>query len=434
MSYKTDRLTALFPDAYSAAESSSLLFKLLDAIGAELMQADDGVKRLLKSHWLPYASGPALDSLGALLGAERRMLHADASGEGALEHDASFRRYLGDLVRQYTGGGTVEAIKGAVRSALGMPFDLDDLGLPPEHAPLRQAIEELVTLREFSSLSEQRSGSSATSPRGASGVREVSLVFEDPSVGVETIYPEIEWSFTSGAARRVRVDCAGQGFESIPGALFPAAGAPLLLTARADGSLRAFLGVTEVTGSFRPLGGAGAPKMPAFPTGRSLWRFSSPSGLLDASAFDQDNAFDPPDFTVKLSRVRREPLTFEVEVPLGLPAKVEALRIRHGYRGKLLVYRSLPLDQIQRVVDRHSAAGVSGRLRYVLHLQEKHDASESARLHLRHRVREEAGARESLTVGSEEKRTDSHDARERFAFWRGGRFELSTFDAGFAFQ
>ena len=43
MAYKTDRLVDLFPDAYAARDRESLLYKLLDAAGAELMEADESI-------------------------------------------------------------------------------------------------------------------------------------------------------------------------------------------------------------------------------------------------------------------------------------------------------------------------------------------------------------------------------------------------------
>jgi hypothetical protein len=76
MSYKTEELANLLPDAYATDDAESLLYKLLDAAGAELMVADEKLKALLKSHWVDYASGPALDGLGAIFGVQRRVLQS----------------------------------------------------------------------------------------------------------------------------------------------------------------------------------------------------------------------------------------------------------------------------------------------------------------------------------------------------------------------
>jgi hypothetical protein len=42
---------------------------------------------------------------------------------------------------------------GAVRSALGLPFDLDQLRLPDEFRGLRNDIENLIRIEEFSPVS-----------------------------------------------------------------------------------------------------------------------------------------------------------------------------------------------------------------------------------------------------------------------------------------
>ena len=154
MSYKTDRLTALFPEAYAAGDRESLLYKLLDAVGAEFMDADEAIKRLLKSHWVDYAEGAALDGLAAAFAVSRRRLRG-----GDLEGDVAFRRRLKSIVPLFAGGGTRRAVIGAVRSALGLPFDLDQLNLGPQYAALRRDIEALIRLEEFSPKGERILGS-----------------------------------------------------------------------------------------------------------------------------------------------------------------------------------------------------------------------------------------------------------------------------------
>ena len=67
MSDKSNKLVSLFPESYSAGETESLLYKLLDTFGAALAQSDEGVRQLLRSHWVDYAAGLALDGLGSIL-------------------------------------------------------------------------------------------------------------------------------------------------------------------------------------------------------------------------------------------------------------------------------------------------------------------------------------------------------------------------------
>src|SRR4051794_35773700 len=140
-----ERMAALVPDPYVAGDPTSLLRRLLDAVGAEFDRLGESRTALLRSHWVDHAVGRALDGLGAALATARRVRR-----DGRPEEDEDYRRRLRAVVAQFTGGGTVTAVLGSVRSALGLPFDLDDLALPAEFAQLRADIEALVTLVEFS--------------------------------------------------------------------------------------------------------------------------------------------------------------------------------------------------------------------------------------------------------------------------------------------
>src|SRR5262245_18182477 len=186
MSYKTDKLVVLFPDSYAAVETESLLYKLLDVIGAALVRSDEAVKQLLRSHWVDYASGGALDGLGSIYGVERRLLR-----DGALETDDVFRQRLKSIVRLFTGGGTPPAVIGAVRSAVGLPFDLAQLNLPPEFNGLREDIENLIYLEEFSPTGERLRGTSTVD------TGQVILTLEIP--GVRGTRPAIQWTFATGS-------------------------------------------------------------------------------------------------------------------------------------------------------------------------------------------------------------------------------------------
>src|SRR5262245_54978888 len=196
MSFKTDRLSALFPDAYGARDTEAVLYKLLDAIAVEFMEADARLKDLLKSHWVQYATGPGLDGLGSVFGVTRRILRS-----GQAESDAAFRRRLQGVVPFFTGGGTVEASKGAVRSALGLPFDLDELAIPPAYAALQRDIENLIQLTEFSPDPDRVVGDSA--PAGEN-MSELVLVFDRPSVG--TAQSQFQMTVTTGTARRLSLE------------------------------------------------------------------------------------------------------------------------------------------------------------------------------------------------------------------------------------
>jgi len=422
MSFKTDRLTALFPDAYGARDTEAVLYKLLDAIAVEFMEADARLKDLLKSHWVQYASGAGLDGLGAVFGVTRRILRS-----GQPESDAAFRRRLQGVVPFFTGGGTVEAVKGAVRSALGLPFDLDELAIPAAFAALQRDIENLIQLTEFSPDPDRIVGDSAPLDEGTS---ELVLVFDRPSVG--TAQAQFQWSITTGTGRRLSLERrdTATGVRSIDSFVLNP-GQLLRFTADADGRLSASIGTTDVSSFFVNLDGTTPPRLPAIPDARSEWRFRAAGGVYDTGVFDTD-VFNRPDFHVEQSRVRLQPLTFDVEVPFFLQDAVAALKDRYHYPGELLVFESLPPESIQGVIDDTRAAGVRGSIRFSLNFFEVHTMLEAfSGLPLR-RDTETQNASDSLIVSNVNQNRESHDTVDRLAV--GGVFDISTFDGVYGFQ
>src|SRR5919202_1702631 len=420
MSEKTGRLVELFPDAYAATETESLLYKLLDAIGAEFMVADAAVKRLLKSHWVDYAEGAALDGLGAIYGIGRRLLLG-----GTPETDEAFRLRLKSVVPLFTGGGTVRAVRGAVRSALGLPFDLDQLNLPPGYEALRQDLEQLVVVEEFSPTVE-RVLEDAVAPVGDAS--ELTLVVDIPAVQEDR--PRIVWTFTDGGGRLLSLELVGAnaGVKAEPDLVVPA-GKSLVLSAEANGLLSAAIDLDDVTRYFTNLDGTVPAILPDVPAQRSEWTFRARSGVVDISAFDGADTFDLPRFRVELAWLRRQPLTFDVHVPYFLQEVVAALRERHGYTGELFVFQGLPPEAIQQVVDQTRAAGVRGSVQFTLDFFETHDQAEQLAFRADHRLAEDAGATETLVVGSVDARVETHQIGEVFAL--GGVFDVATFDTDF---
>ena len=432
MSFKTDRLAALFPDVYAARERGATLHRLLDAVGAELMEADAAVKDLLKSHWVDYARADALDGLAATFGVERRRL-----SDGTMEPDELFRRRLKGVVPYFTGGGTVKAVGGAVRSALGLPFDLAlfrrELAGPggdPTGAlePLVRGLAELVKVQEFSPRRETVLSEPVTRAEPASEV-----VVEVAFSSVDAVYPRIEWTITAGGARFLtmqRLD-TGEGVRS-RASLRVSPGERVVLTADASGAMQAAIGGADVTGAFTAWDGVSAPRMPPLPGESTQWKFTARAGTFDLSAFDDTEGFDLPDFSVRVEWVRRQPLTFDVIVPYFLRAAVEALQARTGFRGRLFLFEGLPLEEIQRVVDQTRAAGVRGDVHYSLDFRDDHAMRERLTGEVVHAHAESEDARESLVIGSVAQWSEPHDAGEAFAL--GGVFDVSTFDGSFGFH
>jgi hypothetical protein len=423
MSDKTDRLTNLLADVLAAGDPGSLLYKLLDAVGAELVRADEAVKRLLKSHWVAYASGSGLDGLGATFGVRRRRL-----SDGSLETDEQFRLRLRSLVKLFTGGGTGPAVVGAVRSALGLPADLDQLRLPPEQKALRLDLERLVALEEFAPRAETLRETRVEAVALPSGAQVAQLVLEVELPTAREERPRIQWTITGGSPRILSVELEGSGEGVRTSSVRPGAD-PLVLSAGPDGQLAARLGGRDVTPSFANLDGTFPPRLPAVPATPSRWIFRAAGGY-DLAVFDED-AFDLPQMLVEMLWVRYEPLTFDVRAPYNLKQAVVDLARQHGFpEGELLVYEGLPLERIQEVVDQTRAAGVRGRMQFWLPAYDRHDQHERLGMVVG-AWPDDAGQAESLLVGSVSEAHDTQDADEALAL--GGVFDVATFDGPWGF-
>jgi hypothetical protein len=426
MSYKTDRLADLFPDVYAARETDSLLHKLLDAIGAEFMTADEKIKRLLKSHWVRYAEGTALDKLGAIYGVTRRTLRT-----GEPETDPAFRRRLQSTVDLFTGGGTRVAVLGAVRSALGLPFAIEQLNLPPEFRALRDDIEKLVVLTEFSPTGDRVIGTEVASVDDGTGPAS-ELVLPVGATTVSESLPRIEWLFDRGPGRRlqlVRMD-SGQGVKSLDSLLIPS-GKMLVLTALEHGRLSAVLDGADVSAAFVNLDGTSPAVLPPAPATASNWKFRARGGVYGIGGFDSD-AFDLPLFQVRLIRVRYQPLTFDVEVPYFLQQAVAALKKQHNYPAELFVFEGIPLEHIQEVVDQVRAAGVRGSVRFSLSFFDNHRQDDALKTLATFHGAEDAGGADSLLVANINQETESHDSTERLTI--AGVFDISPFEGPFGFM
>lgn len=438
MSFKTDRLIALFPDAYAAGEGGSLLHQVLDAIGAELMRGDAAIKDLLKSHWVDYAKGGGLDGLGALLGVARRLLP-----DGTPEGDDTFRPLLKSTVSSFVGGGTVAAMKGAVRAALGLPYDLalfrkeiDSRGSNSTTAALIAGLENLVRVEEFAPKLEVALGS-ATAAIGGS-----TLTMDLDFNSVEPLPPRIEWTFTgSGRQLAVKLQDTGAGVVAAPDFEVPP-GATLLLAGSTVADFSASIGSNDVSNRFKAGDGVSPPKLPLVPSGASKWVFTAARGAaFDASLFDRGQSYDSSAFSVRMQWLRLQPLVFDVIVPYFVDAAVRTLLTGTGFENRFKLFKGLSLDAMQKIVDRNRAAGVRGTVQYAISLPaesserkpwEDHSALETLNGQLQHQSTETQDAGESLAVGALDSESERHDTSERFAL--GGVFNVAVFDGAFGFQ
>jgi hypothetical protein len=423
--WRTDRLVASLPDVYAAGDPGALLHRLLDAFGRELVDADAQVNALLRSHWVQFASGAALDGLGATFGVERRVL-----ADGEPEADEAFRRRLRSLVSLFTGGGTVRAVVGAVQSALGLPFDLDDLALPPSAEGLREDLRCLVRLTEFSPDETEVRASAAGATVEAERTRldlEIDLGTARPEPPRLDVLPRV------GVARNLSVELVqtGEGVRAASSLAVDPDEALVLEMAR-DGTFSARVdgpqGSRGVTHLLTALDG-GAPTLPPVPAGRSTWVVRAGSGFAGSgdayAAFDEDT-FDLPRFDLRMRWVVAPPLSFEVSVPYRLRDAVAALSARYGFTEDVFVFSGLPRERLQDVVDQTRAAGVQGRVSFSLTFADDHAAGETVTATVELRSGEEAGAREGLTVGSLQALPLRHEQEEALRI--AGVFDFSTFD------
>jgi hypothetical protein len=457
MSFKTDRLTSLLPDAYGATETESLLYRLIDAFGAELMAADDRAKRLLKSHWVDYAEGAALDGLGATFAVARRSLP-----DGSPEVDDAYRRRLRAVVPLFTGGGTKRAITGAVQSALGLPFDLDTLGLP---RALRDDLAQLVMLEEFPATDERLDyGPERLVVERIAGVGEEAALYVDiVAWAAEETALEIVWTMVAGGALDVTIERLGGerpvGVRSEQSLLLPPDTVVRFRTDPNRGFSAVIDGGPDLSHRFVGLDG-GRPELPAVPIDPSTWRFSARGARLDTTRFDthfdttfvdvgarfdemtfdvdghldatpdDGEPFDLPRFSLGLSWRRPQPLCFDLTVPWTARTAVDAVLARHGYRGDVFVFAGLGHDAIKRVVEQTRAAGVRANLYFSVYAAEDHGARDAVELGTR-QAPEDAGASDTFRLDGVSGQAESHDAEDRLGL--AADFDVARFDGQFVF-
>jgi hypothetical protein len=110
---RADKISQRLPHFYSVWASESQLSLLISAVGKRMDEAEKDLVSVLHSHWVDKATGQDLDGLGALLNTKRN----------EKESDSNYRNRIKIAIIKYTGGGTVEAIKQAVRIALKLSQD-----------------------------------------------------------------------------------------------------------------------------------------------------------------------------------------------------------------------------------------------------------------------------------------------------------------------
>jgi hypothetical protein len=104
----TQRIVDRLPEFYKTREKNSLLLQFIDGFGKSLGETERDVYRVMREHWVDTARGSGLDQLGSIFATARQ------TGE----EDEPYRRRIKRSLQEYKGGGTVEAIRLALRSLL----------------------------------------------------------------------------------------------------------------------------------------------------------------------------------------------------------------------------------------------------------------------------------------------------------------------------
>jgi hypothetical protein len=104
----TQRIIERLPEFYKTREKKSLLIQFIDSFGKALGEVEKDVFQIMRGHWIDTAKGSDLDELGSIFNVKRQ------TGE----EDQPYRRRVKRALQEYKGGGTIEALRLALRSLL----------------------------------------------------------------------------------------------------------------------------------------------------------------------------------------------------------------------------------------------------------------------------------------------------------------------------
>jgi hypothetical protein len=112
---RVKRISNRFPRFYKLWEEESQIFNFIRATNKQLDESEEKITDLMKAHWVDTAVGDELDWIGVPFGLTRFLG----------EDDSSYRIRLKRVVNEYMGGGTVSAIREAVRALVNAKRDED---------------------------------------------------------------------------------------------------------------------------------------------------------------------------------------------------------------------------------------------------------------------------------------------------------------------
>lgn len=120
----TQRIIDRFPSFYKSWDITSLISRVVSALGKRLDEAEKEIVAVLRAHWVDTAMRSDLDSLGASYNMKRR----------PNESDSDYRNRLKRAIIEFKGGGTVSAVLTSVKAWLGLPEEhhLELIENPPK--------------------------------------------------------------------------------------------------------------------------------------------------------------------------------------------------------------------------------------------------------------------------------------------------------------
>jgi hypothetical protein len=106
---RTKRIAERLPEFYRVWDTDSVIFKVVDAVGRSLTEAQKSAFRVMRTHWVDTANGGDIDRLGAIFELKRE--------RG--ETDADFRARIKSALLQFKGGGTRASVVNLMADFLG---------------------------------------------------------------------------------------------------------------------------------------------------------------------------------------------------------------------------------------------------------------------------------------------------------------------------
>jgi hypothetical protein len=127
---KSEKIAAKLPHFYKSWDKNSLVFRFIDSAGVQLSDAERDLFNILKSHWVDTARSGDLDRIGRIYNLKRN------PGES----DSDYMARIKSSIQEFKGGGTINAIKTALRTALSLPdgYNIDIIENPKKEMSYNQ--------------------------------------------------------------------------------------------------------------------------------------------------------------------------------------------------------------------------------------------------------------------------------------------------------